>query len=84
MGALVQIKASHFASLRAIVGPPRPRIVPARPVLVREPRAFPEASTSPALPTTIRDELPTTNRSTHAEEENSTTVVTMSRRKVHS
>src|SRR5260370_2020814 len=57
MGALVQIKASRFASLRAIVVPPRPRIVPTRPVLVREPRSFPEASTSPALPMTIRDEM---------------------------
>ena len=57
VGALVQIKASRFASLRAIVVPPRPRIVPTRPVLVREPRSFPEASTSPALPMTIRDEM---------------------------
>jgi hypothetical protein len=57
VGALAQIKASRFASLRATVVPPRPRVVPARPVLVREPRAFPEASTSPALPTTIRDEM---------------------------
>jgi hypothetical protein len=57
VGALVQIKASRFASLRAIVVPPRTRIVPARPVLVREPRSFPEASTSPALPMSIRDEM---------------------------
>jgi hypothetical protein len=28
-----------------------------REVPTREPRAFPEASTSPALPTTIRDEM---------------------------
>jgi hypothetical protein len=57
VGALVQIKASRFASLRAFVVPTRPRIGPARPVLVREPREFPEASTSPTLPTTIRDEM---------------------------
>ena len=57
MGAVGQIKVSRFASLRAIVVPPRPRIVQARPVLVREPRAFPETSTSPVLPTTIRDEM---------------------------
>ena len=57
MGALVQIKSSRFASLKAIVVPPRPRIVPPRQVRVREPRAFPEAPTSPALPTTIRDEM---------------------------
>ena|SRR5208337_3894520 len=57
MGALVQIKASRFESLKAIVLPSRHPIVPDSPVLVREPRAFPEASTSPALPMTIRDEM---------------------------
>ena len=57
MGALVEIKASRFASLRAILVPPRPGIVRARPVFVREPHSFPEASTSPALPMTIRDEM---------------------------
>jgi hypothetical protein len=31
--------------------------MPARQVLVREPRAFPEASFPPALPMTIRDEM---------------------------
>ena len=56
MSALVQINASRFASRKAIVTPPRPHMIPA-PVLVREPRAFPEASTSPALPMTIRDEM---------------------------
>ncbi len=57
MGALVQTKSSRFASLKAIVVSPRPRIAPAHPVVAREPRAFPEASTSPGLPTTIRDEM---------------------------
>ena len=57
MGALAQIEASRLAPSTAIALPPRPRIVPARPVFVREPRSFPEASTSPALPMTIRDEI---------------------------
>ena len=57
MGALVQIESSRFASLKAIVVPPRPCIVPASPVHVREPREFPEASIPPALPMTIRDEM---------------------------
>lgn len=57
MGALAQIKTSGFATLRAIVVSPPPRVVSARPVLVREPRAFPQASTPPTLPTTIRDEM---------------------------
>ena len=56
MGALVQIKASRFASLKAIASPSRPRMMPA-PVLPREPRAFPEAATSAALPMSIRDEM---------------------------
>jgi hypothetical protein len=57
MGVLVQIKASRFASLKAIVSPSRLPVVQSREVRAREPRAFPEASTSPALPTTIRDEM---------------------------
>ena len=57
MGALVQIKASRFASLKAIVSPSRLPIRQSRQVFVREPRSFPEASTSPALPMTIRDEM---------------------------
>ena len=57
MGALIQTKASRFASFKAIVSPPRPRLVPARAVSAREPRAFPEASTPPTLPPTIRDEM---------------------------
>ncbi len=51
MGALVQIKASRFTS------PSRLLIMQTCEVPAREPRAFPEASTSPALPTTIRDEM---------------------------
>jgi hypothetical protein len=57
MGALAQVEASRLAPSTAIALPPRPHVMAARPVLVREPRAFPEASTSPALPTTIRDEM---------------------------
>ncbi len=64
MGALVQTKASRFASLQAIetklneIGPPRrPRLIPAGTVAVREPRAFPEAFTLPALTMTMRDEM---------------------------
>jgi hypothetical protein len=63
MGPSAQTRASRFASFKAIetklkkIEPPRrPRLIPARPVVVREPRAFPEASTSPALTITIRDE----------------------------
>ena len=51
MGALVQIKASCFASLKAI------SVTQSREVPAREPRAFPEASTAPTLPATIRDEI---------------------------
>jgi hypothetical protein len=57
MGALVQLQPSHFASFKAIVSPSRPRLIPARGVPVREPRAFPEAPRRPTLPTTIRDEM---------------------------
>jgi hypothetical protein len=57
MGALVQIKTSRFASLEATVSPSRLPTIQSREVPVREPRAFLEASTSPALPTTIRDEM---------------------------
>jgi hypothetical protein len=57
MGALVQSKSSRLTPLKAIVLPSRPRLVPARTVSVREPRAFPEAETLPTLPTTIRDEM---------------------------
>ena len=56
MSALAQNNASRFATRTAIVTPSRPHMIPA-PVLVREPRAFPEASKSPALPTSIRDEM---------------------------
>ena len=57
MGALVQTKASRSASFEVIVSPSQPRLVPARSISVREPRAFPEAETLPTLPTTIRDEM---------------------------
>jgi hypothetical protein len=57
MGALVQTRASRFAPLKAIVLSSGPRLVPARSISVREPRAFPEAETGPTLPTTIRDEM---------------------------
>jgi hypothetical protein len=57
MGALIQTRASRPLSLKAIDPPPQPRLVTASIVIAREPRAFPEASTSPALPMTIRDEM---------------------------
>jgi hypothetical protein len=57
MGALVQTKTSRFASLKAIDPPLRHHIVPTSAATAREPRAFPEGSTSPALPMTIRDEM---------------------------
>ncbi len=57
MGALVQTKLSRFASFKAIVSQPRPRLVPSSVVSVREPRAFPESRARPALPATIRDEM---------------------------
>jgi hypothetical protein len=64
MGALVQTKSSRIASLRAIepqfkpieaLSKSRVRLVGA--FLAPEPHAFPEASTSPTLPITIRDEM---------------------------
>jgi hypothetical protein len=57
MGALIQTKASRSASFKAIGSSPRPRLVPATVVSVREPRAFPGASTPPTLPLSIRDEM---------------------------
>ena len=57
MGALAQIRASRFASPQAIVSASGFPFIQSREVPAREPRAFPEASTSPALPTTIRDEM---------------------------
>jgi hypothetical protein len=56
MGALVQTN-SRIASLRAIVSPLRPRLVQPSVVHAREPRAFPESSTRPTLPLSIRDEM---------------------------
>ena len=57
MGALANTKASRLASFKAIVLPPRTRIIQSRTVCAREPRAFPQASTRPTLPLTIRDEM---------------------------
>ncbi len=57
MGALAQIKDSPFASLKAILSASEIPLIQSREVAAREPRAFPEASTSPALPMTIRDEM---------------------------
>ena len=64
MGALVQTKASRFAPFKAIEAqlkpieaPSKPLVRPVREVLAHEPRAFPESSTSPALPLIIRDEM---------------------------
>jgi len=57
MAALVQTEASRFASFKAIVSPSRPRSLSCGTVPAREPRAFPEACTSPELPMSIRDEM---------------------------
>jgi hypothetical protein len=57
MSALAQIEASRLAPSTTITLPPRPHIKAVQQVLIREPRAFPEASTSPALPATMRDEI---------------------------
>jgi hypothetical protein len=57
MGALLSTTVLRFASRRAIGGPSRARIAPARPASIRELRTFPEASTRPTLPVTISDEL---------------------------
>src|SRR5208282_3011664 len=57
MGALVQTKALRFASFTAIEPPSRPRLIAARTVPAREPRAFPEGSTRPTLPLSIPDEV---------------------------
>jgi hypothetical protein len=57
MSALIRTRVSRFASLTAIDPPPRSRVIVASAIRVREPRAFPEAPTRPALPTTIRDEM---------------------------
>lgn len=57
MGALVKTESPAFALLKAIDPLPRSRNLPAGIDLVREPRAFPEASTRAALPTVIRDEM---------------------------
>jgi len=67
MGALVQTKASRFASVydwqeikeqgrKAIASPPRSCLDSAGAVPAREPRAFPGAATLPTLPASIRDE----------------------------
>jgi hypothetical protein len=56
MAALVETKRSRFASFKAIVSPSQPRLIPARRISVREPRAFPEGLTRPTLPP-IRDEM---------------------------
>jgi hypothetical protein len=57
VGALIQTRNSRVALLKVIDPPPRPRIIPASAISVREPRAFPEAPTQPALPASIRDEM---------------------------
>ena len=50
MGALVKSKNPRFELLPAIDPRPRRRELAVREIHVREPRAFPEASTPPALP----------------------------------
>jgi hypothetical protein len=56
MGALLPATALRFASSRLFGVPSRAHITPARPVSVRQPRAFPEAPTRPTLPA-ISDDL---------------------------
>jgi hypothetical protein len=43
--------------MKAIVSQPRPDLVPALPIPVREPRTFPGAAMRPTLPAVIRDEM---------------------------
>src|ERR1700689_5275419 len=57
MGALIKSKNPRFELVPAIDPRPRRRDLALREILVREPRAFPEASTPPALPSTIPDEM---------------------------
>ena len=64
MAALVQTNPSRFASLKVIETQSKPiespsplRVRPVRTVSAHEPRAFPEASIRPTLPTAIRDEM---------------------------
>ena len=57
MGALVKSRNPRFELVSAIDPRPRRRDLAVREIHVREPRAFPEASTPPALPTTIPDEM---------------------------
>ena len=56
MHALVQTETLRSAPFKAIEAPSEPPIILVGAVLAHEPRAFPEASTSPVLPMTIRDE----------------------------
>ena len=57
MGTSILTAVSRFASLKSSVPRSKPRLTSARAVSVREPRAFPEATTPPTLPRTIRDEV---------------------------
>ena len=57
MGTVVQTRVSRFAALTAIVSPRPPRFISAPAVRKREPRAFPEACTSPMRPLIMRDEM---------------------------
>jgi hypothetical protein len=57
MGALAPFEPSRIASVKMIVSRSRPRPIPASGFSIREPRAFPEASTRPTLPTRIPDEM---------------------------
>ena len=57
MATLVQMKPSRFASFKANVSPSRPHVIPARGPSVREPRAFPGASTRPIPPPIMHDEM---------------------------
>ena len=59
MAALIHTNASKASLFRAFRTPKKPWLVvnTARAVPAREPHAFPESSTPPTLPVTIRDEM---------------------------
>ena len=57
MGTSILTAVSHFAALGSIVSRSKPRPTSAPAIKVREPRAFPDATTPPTLPRNIRDEV---------------------------
>ena len=57
MGTSILTAVSRFASPKSIVPRSKSRLRSAPAITLREPRAFPEATTPPTLPQTIRDEV---------------------------